>query len=573
MADATPDPGRQGDGAPGPLTLATLPGGGAEDRERARLVAVHDYVDVQAPPSDDLKTIVRLATRVTGLPYGVVNIIDERYQRQIVAEGFDRSVCAREHSMCAQTVALGALVAVDDASLDPRFAANPWVDGRLSSVRSYVSAPLITPEGHTLGSLCVFDVETVGITDRVRRDLSDLADLVVVVLQRERILRHEALTAAELRQSRQAVDTAHALQEALLPRRLPWSEAVSLAARYLPGGDNAEVGGDFYDAVRTDDAVVVVVGDVQGHNAAATALMGQVRTAVRAYVAEGHSPGAVLERTNRLLALADTDLFTTCCLLRLDEFTGEVTVASAGHPVPLLFDAEKVVPLDVEAGPPLGVQPDVVFTEGRHRLSERSRLLLYTDGVLAWPRRSQGVVDPLDDVDPGLATLEAVLRAYADVPAEDLTSRVMDPASRTRTDDAALVVVDYSGPVADRWESRLSLSDDVRSVARGRKHLRETLRRWELPDAVDLAELVASELVTNALVHTATRAVLVLQYRTSSRTLLLGVEDSSTSHPRPRDADDDALGGRGLGIVEVVAERWWVSPRGDGKTVWAELRL
>ncbi|NAZ88355.1 SpoIIE family protein phosphatase, partial [Kineococcus sp. T90] len=202
-------------------------------------------------------------------------------------------------------------------------------------MRAYASAPLLTPDGLALGTLCVFDSAPGALSAAQRAGLADLASLVVSIFDRERRARQEVETREAVLRAERAAETARALQTALLPPSLPRGGAVDLVARYLPGTGGSEVGGDFYDAVRTENALVVVMGDVQGHNSAAAALMGQVRTAVRAYVSEGHEPSAVLERTNRLLLSTGAELFATCCLLSLDEDTGEVVLASAGHPPPV----------------------------------------------------------------------------------------------------------------------------------------------------------------------------------------------------------------------------------------------
>ena len=534
---------------------------GPADDEVARLAALREYVDVTAAPPHELQAVVRLATKVTGLSNAVVNIIDERLQRQLASEGFDRADCAREDSMCHYSLGYGGLVHAPDARRDIRFAANPWVDGRLGLIRSYAAAPLLTPEGLVLGTLCVFDDEFTELSDSQRADLADLAQLVVSIFDRERRARAELAREEQLVLARQAAETARAIQQALLPHHLPESGSVRLTSRYLPGTDGADVGGDFFDAIPTDRAFVLAMGDVQGHNAAAAALMGRVRTAVRAYVSEGHDPAAVLERTNRLMQSFDGDLFATCCLVSLDEGTGEVVVASAGHPVPLVFSPGPVRSLDVDPGPPLGVQVDATYPQARHRLTGRSRLLLYTDGVVEWPR----------DADTGEQTLERALEELAKAPAELLADRVLAPAQRTRSDDAALLVVDYSGPAPGTRETRLLLPADTRAVRAARDYLRTTLAEWDLVDQADEAELVVSELVTNALLHTGSPAALTLRHDLVESLLCVGVEDSSTQHPQPRDSADDATGGRGMHIVQMVAQRWWVAPRGDGKTVWADL--
>lgn len=535
--------------------------------ENARLAALREYVDVAAPPSEELQAIVRLATRLTGLPHAVVNVIDEQHQRQLAAEGFDRGVSAREDSMCWYTLGEGALVHAADARHDARWAAHPWVDGRLGSIRSYAAAPLLTPDHQALGTLCVFDENPRALDDTQRADLADLADLVVSLFDRERRARLESSHHEQLSRVQGQAETARALQAALLPHRLPQSEAVRLTSRYLPGTDGAEIGGDFFDAIPTDRALVVVMGDVQGHNSAAAALMGRVRTAVRAYVHEGHDPATVLERTNRLMQTFEADLFATCCLLALDVGTGEVTIASAGHPAPLVFSPGPVHALEVDPGPPLGVDPEASFPTRRHRLPGATRLLLYTDGVVEWPRESS----------TGELTLELALSAHADAAADTVADHVLapvlPPVRRPASDDAALLVVDYAGPAPGVRVARLVLPADTRAVSTARSHLREVLAEWDLTGTADEAELVVSELVTNALLHTGSPAALTLRHEVADRVLCVGVEDSSTQHPQPRESGEDATGGRGMHIVAMVAQRWWVAPRGEGKTVWADLRV
>lgn len=533
--------------------------------EGARLAALREYVDVTAPPSEELQAIVRLATRLTGLPHAVVNVIDDQYQRQLAAEGFDRGVSAREDSMCWYALGYGGLVHAADARRDVRWAAHPWVDGRFGSIRSYAAAPLLTPDHQALGTLCVFDENPKELTDTQREDLRDLAALIVSLFDRERRARLETAHQEQLSQARAQAETARALQQALLPHRLPQSDAVRLTSRYVPGTDGADIGGDFFDAIPTDRALVVVMGDVQGHNTAAAALMGRVRTAVRAYVHEGHEPSAVLERTNRLMQTFEADLFATCCLLALDVGTGDVTIASAGHPAPLVFSPGPVRALPVDPGPPLGVDIEATFPQSRHRLSQAGRLLLYTDGVVEWPRRSS----------TGELTLELALSAHADAPADTVADQVLAPvlapSRRSTSDDAALLVLDYAGPAPGVREARLVLPADTRAVSTARSHLRTVLAQWDLADSVDEAELVVSELVTNALLHTGSPAALTLRHEVADRVLCVGVEDSSTQHPQPRASGEDATGGRGMHIVAMVAQRWWVAPRGDGKTVWADL--
>ncbi|WP_308220227.1 SpoIIE family protein phosphatase [Kineococcus sp. TRM81007] len=429
---------------------------------------------------------------------------------------------------------------------------------------STLAVPLVERNGRSLGVLVV-ERDDAEPTDVEVSLFTSVAAQVALALERAQLLDAERAARENLAVSVSALtELARTLQRGLLPQRLPVLERVAVAVRYQPAVVGAEVGGDWYDAVALDDDVVFVIGDVQGHNTTAAGLMGQLRTAVRAYVTEGHGPGAALERTNRLLAEMAEELFATCCLVRLDQGSGTVTVATAGHPAPLVVDGAGLRELDVEPGPPLGVDPEAAYPTATHRLRRRSRVVLYTDGV---------VESRAEQLDQGLESLRRTVAAHAGASCEELASRIMASIPHRLDDDAAMLVLEYAGPSAQLEEAALPLPADVRAVAQSRAFLRTALDAWDAAELLDEAELVLSELVTNALVHTDSATGVLLRYDRAARRLTISVQDRSTRHPRERHADPDALGGRGLGIVEAVADDWGVSLEGEGKTVWAELAI
>ncbi|MFI9803718.1 SpoIIE family protein phosphatase [Streptomyces sp. NPDC052301] len=234
-------------------------------------------------------------------------------------------------------------------------------------------------------------------------------------------------------------DLAHSLQQALLPRTLPTVPGLGVAARYLPATRGMDIGGDFYDLIPLGDtAVAAVIGDVQGHDAAAAALMGQVRTAVHAHSALGIDPGQVLSRTNRLLTDLEPDLFTSCLYACIDLVGRRVTMADAGHPPPLVrLPDRETRPVDVLPGPPLGIDPGAVFPVTELTLTPGLLLAFYTDGLVETP----GV-----DLDDSIADLAHRL-AWADDRDLDL---LIDALVRTggpsaqRTDDIALLVLHHT---------------------------------------------------------------------------------------------------------------------------------
>ncbi len=205
--------------------------------------------------------------------------------------------------------------------------------------------------------------------------------------------------------------TAVAMQRSLLPV-VPQVPGLETAAVYLPGNDRAEVGGDWYDVLPLPDgAVGLVVGDVMGHDLAAAAAMGQLRSVLRAYAWEGERPARVLDRLCRVVRGLDVAELATCVYARLEGAgTGEarLTWSNAGHHPPLLRTPDgEVHSLDGGAGVVVGVDPVFAGDDGRpedaRAVAPGSVLLLFTDGLVE--RRGTGI-------DAGLAQVRATLAAH-----------------------------------------------------------------------------------------------------------------------------------------------------------------
>ncbi|MGX6739439.1 SpoIIE family protein phosphatase [Streptomyces xantholiticus] len=239
---------------------------------------------------------------------------------------------------------------------------------------------------------------------------------------------------------------AHGLQSALLPHSLPSLPGLEVAARYLPGTQGMDIGGDFYDLMRGSGEgdlfrgavhaeAAAVIGDVQGHNVAAAGLMGQLRTAVRAYTAVGQPPGRVVASTNRMLIDLDADLLASCIYLHMDLPHHRVLLARAGHPQPLLRDPEgRVHVLDLAGGPLLGIDASAVYPTTAVPLPTGSVLVLYTDGLIEAP----GV-----DLDDALAELAGRLGRGTGQPLEVLADSLIGDRTTTPTrgDDMAVLLL------------------------------------------------------------------------------------------------------------------------------------
>jgi signal transduction histidine kinase len=144
---------------------------------------------------------------VAGVPTATLNLIDEHRQCQLTTTGFTGGDSPRADSMCAVHFQAGEFVWVRDASQDPTYRANPWVTGMLADVRFYASAPLVTPQGHALGTLCVFDPVPRELTGEQIERLEDLAGVILALFERRRQARIMAELAAEAEARQRFTDT------------------------------------------------------------------------------------------------------------------------------------------------------------------------------------------------------------------------------------------------------------------------------------------------------------------------------------------------------------------------------
>ncbi|MDX3529253.1 SpoIIE family protein phosphatase [Streptomyces sp. ID05-39B] len=316
----------------------------------------------------------------------------------------------------------------------PAFFSNPEEMRRIYPEAPHVSGkqawaflPLVI-SGRAVG-ICVLSYEHPHDFPAAERAvLTSLAGLIAQALDRARLYDTKH-------------DLAHALQQALLPRTLPAIDGLRIAARYLPATRGMDVGGDFYDLIRLDEtAAAAVIGDVQGHNVAAAALMGQVRTGVHAHTSLGTPPDRVLAGTNRLLTDLGVDLFTSCLYARVDFAGRRVALASAGHPPPLLrLPGHAARPLDMPPGPLLGIDPDADFPVTEIPLVPGLMLAFYTDGLIETP----GV-----DLEDSMNQLAEELSRADDGDLDTLVDTLLRTSGTAgqRTDDVALLVVQYTGP-------------------------------------------------------------------------------------------------------------------------------
>ncbi|WP_328753499.1 SpoIIE family protein phosphatase [Streptomyces sp. NBC_00285] len=383
-----------------------------------------------------------------------------------------------------------------------------------------------------------------------------------------------ALLTASAGLAGQALTRAHALdaehelvgmlQRQLLPRRLPELPGATAVARYLPSTAGLELGGDWYDVIPLpDNHVALVIGDVQGHNAAAATVMGQMRTALRAYAVEGHPPDVVVARANRLLMDLETDLFATCAYVDLDMEEGTAWCVRAGHLPPVLRHPDGTAEIvETDGGPPLGVVAQADFPMTPLRLRPGTLVALTTDGL---------VESNEADIDEGMDRLARGLAA-SDPAHLGLVADALLGGAR-RSDDVALLLLRYDGMATHPLREGWTVWRVPQASGHARRFTRRVLRGWGVRNgALDTALLVVSELVTNALVHTDGQVRLDLTL--VSRRLRVSVADASPRTPvKPTDIGWEATGGRGVLLVEAVSAAWGTVPVSGGKQVWSEIAL
>lgn len=376
----------------------------------------------------------------------------------------------------------------------------------------------------------------------------------------------ERLRTSERRQR----ETAVTLQRSLLPQELEEPDDLRIAATYLPGGTEAAVGGDWYDVITLGGGrTALVIGDVMGRGVRAAAVMGQLRTAVRAYARLDLPPHEVLQLLDGLATEIDANQIATCVYAIHDPSEGRLVYASAGH-LPILVRNEDGTTHrgDEPTGPPLGTG-GWLHASGSVPLGPGSTAVLYTDGLVE--RRDE-------DLDEGIASLERALAGATGTP-QVICDRLVRAAGVTaeHDDDVAVLVLQHpsrSGPDGELFRNAaLELLGGVEATPRARAFASGVLASWRFPAELhDLGVLAASELVANSLQHGV--PPMRLRLRRTDRRLIIEVTDGDDHLPRRRRAEPADEAGRGIAIVATIASNWGSRRTpGGGKAVWCEFVL
>jgi len=350
---------------------------------------------------------------------------------------------------------------------------------RQKGIRSMLGVPL-QAEGRVIG---VMHIGTLVLREFDEDDVALLqlaADRAAIAIDEARISEMRAVTAI--------------MQRTLLPEALPDIPGMRFSAKYLPAGTGVKIGGDWYDVFQlADGRLALVVGDVVGRGVLAASVMAEIRTALRAYMVQGHRLTEVVSMLNDLLVLMGRNRGATLAILLLDPQAEELEAVLAGHLPPLLIDPDGHARLLAQKpGLPVGVSGGSDYEDSRHPFPAGSRLLLYTDGLIE--RRGESL-------DIGFERLAAAAETVARQPktnlADDVYHALLDETPLE--DDVALLAIETL-----RLEGPLEMSMPARAeVLAG---MRRTLGRWLQAAGADEDEqfditLSVSEAAANAIEH------------------------------------------------------------------------
>ncbi|MEE1841444.1 SpoIIE family protein phosphatase [Streptomyces sp. NPDC007076] len=423
-------------------------------------------------------------------------------------------------------------------------------------ITSAAYLPLIA-QARPIGALGLLYSDKDGFSGDERNLLVALGSSIAQSLQRAMLYEQEH-------------DLAEGLQQAMLPRRIPDVPGAQIAVKYRSARLGRDIGGDWYDVIPLPGGRVgAVIGDVQGHDTHAAAVMGQLRIVLRAYAAEGHSPATVMARASVFLHELDTDRFATCTYAEVDLTTGVVQLVRAGHVDPLVRESDgNCRRLPAEGGLPLGLSAEfgrLEYPVSTVELDPGQTLVLFTDGLVELPGA---------DLDEGIQLLTSMVR-NGPQDLQRLADRLCEEVDeRGGEDDVAVLLLRRKAAHAPQPGGRLQqhvAQSDPEALSSARHMIRAAVRAWGAKTRADEVELAADELITNALMHTDGGAIVTIRVLTGpERRLRVDVEDRSSALPRRRDAGEAGVSGRGLMLVDRLADLWGVESRGSGKCVWCE---
>jgi serine phosphatase RsbU (regulator of sigma subunit)/anti-sigma regulatory factor (Ser/Thr protein kinase) len=484
---------------------------------------------VTAILSSDTAAILLLDEEGTTLVARAAKGIEEEVERGVripVGKGFAGRIVADRRPIAIEDVSRADIL-------------NPIL--REKGIRSLLGVPLLV-EGRVLGVLHVGTLTPRHFVADDEELLQLVADRAAIAIEHNQLYEQRRLT--------------QALQRSLLPERLPELPGLEIAARYVPAAIGSGIGGDWYDVFGlAGGRIGLAIGDVVGRGPGAAALMAQLRTGLRAYAVDEQDPAAVVERLDRLLRhLRPARRMATLAYAVLDPAAESLDLVSAGHPPPLLLDADGTARYALlEGGPPLGAARAARFSPERLPLPVGSTVLLFTDGAV----EVRG--EPLED---GLERLRGL--AEGGGPATTLCDAVVARAAVNGqpADDLAVLVV-RTLPLGDRLMTRWPADAEVLSSVR--HLLRRWLRRYGASEDEIYDIMVAcQEACANAVEHAYAPggAAFEVEAQHSGGQIELVVRDRGQWRPARGDHR-----GRGLPLMEALMDEVEVVQAPEGTSI------
>ena len=350
---------------------------------------------------------------------------------------------------------------------------------RQRGIRSMLGVPLLV-EGRVIGVMHIGSLKRRLFGEEDTRMLQLAADRAAIAIDKARLSEQRSVT--------------EIVQRTLLPDALPEIPGLRFSAKYLPAGSGVKIGGDWYDVFPlANGGLAFVIGDVVGHGVLAASVMAEIRTALRAYLFEGHELGDVMSLLNRLLVSMGRNRSATLAIMELDLEHDELEAVSAGHlPALIVRDDGEAYFVEPEGGLPLGFTAAASYSTARYPFPVGSALLLYTDGLIE--RRDESI-------ERGFERLRGAAQhaiAGEDASFADRVYRAL-VADASFDDDMALLAIE-SVPLGSTMELTLEAHTAVLAG------LRRTVGRWLASMGLDDEQrfdvtVAMSEAAANAIEH------------------------------------------------------------------------